>query len=327
MGKLIRILPIILAALFSGCENTIETINVSGEDEIMMNALMNVNEDVHIVYLSHGTGDDFKPYTSSGPVRCYVNGELSATAVHLPYYDLYFCRAYGFKANFKAGDKVKLTTEEGQSAEVTVPESPVISGVETSFLENKDNILRSIITLKTDLSDVPTSENYYSFNVKTEIYNGNALRDTTRNNNVTLYTDNEPLLKEYSSEGGDEKTFLEDYAKNKYHLFSDKSFAERSYTLNVGIYPYDCLWGYYYVNNDYVTEYEKAGAGIIIQVNSLSPETYRYIKATESSDFWNFEPVIFPQNVSGGLGFVSVENSAVWKIRLPDKTVPKTMLY
>ena len=54
MRKLMNILSsaVILTALGS-CENTIDTIKVSGEDEIMMNALMDVNDDVHIVYLSH----------------------------------------------------------------------------------------------------------------------------------------------------------------------------------------------------------------------------------------------------------------------------------
>ncbi len=315
-----------VAALSTGCENTLETIKVSGDDEIMMNALMDAGEDFHIVYLSHGLGTEFRPYASKGPVRCYVNGELATTAEPSPYYDLYFCKAYVFKAGFKAGDKVRLETEEGVSAEVRVPQSPEILGVDTTYFENGEDRLRSILSLRTRLQDVPDDENYYSFNVRAEIYRGESFRDTTRNR-AALYTDNEPLLKEYSSGKDDSKTFFDDYVKNKYHLFSDKSFAGKSYVMNVGIYPYDCLWGYYYEDKGNYTTYSKTGACIIVQVSSLSAETYRYIKASESSDFWHFEPVIFPQNVSGGLGFVSVANSAVWKIRLPDKMAPDPFYY
>ena len=323
MRKLMNILLFAaLAMLLAGCENTIDTIEVKGKDEIMMNALMNVNDDFHIVYLSHGQGDDFRPYTTKGPLECYVNGELAATATPKSYYDLYFCRAYTFKADFKAGDKVKLTIEEGLSAEVTVPESPQILSVDTTFFENSEYIHSSIFSLHTKLEDVPDEENYYSLNVNTEIYKGMILRDTTRDRNVTLYTDNEPLLKEYSSgDDKDNKTFFEDYVKNKYHLFTDKTFTDGSYVLNVGIYPYDCLWGYYYDAEDNGQGFTKVGASISVIVSSLQPETYRYIKAIESADFWHFEPVIFPQNVSGGLGFVSVDNSAVYKIRLPDRMV------
>ncbi len=313
---------VILTALGS-CENTIDTIKVSGEDEIMMNALMDVNDDVHIVYLSHGQGDDFRPYATKGELQCYVNGQLAATAKAKSYYDLYFCKAYVFNAGFKAGDKVKLTLEEGLSAEVTVPQSPQILDIDTSYFENPSNIHSSVFFLRTRLQDVPHEENYYSFNVNAEVYKGWNLRDTTHDRRVTLFTDNEPLLKEYSSGNDDNKTFFDDYVKNKYHLFTDKSFADNSYVLNVGIYPYDCLWGYYYIKENYMHGYDKGGAGVSVIVSSISPETYRYIKAIESSDFWHFEPVIFPQNVSGGLGFVSVANSTVWKIRFPDRMIPK----
>ena len=284
---------VILTALGS-CENTIDTIKVSGEDEIMMNALMDVNDDVHIVYLSHGQGDDFRPYATKGELQCYVNGQLAATAKAKSYYDLYFCKAYVFNAGFKAGDKVKLTLEEGLSAEVTVPQSPQILDIDTSYFENPSNIHSSVFFLRTRLQDVPHEENYYSFNVNAEV-----------------------------SGNDDNKTFFDDYVKNKYHLFTDKSFADNSYVLNVGIYPYDCLWGYYYIKENYMHGYDKGGAGVSVIVSSISPETYRYIKAIESSDFWHFEPVIFPQNVSGGLGFVSVANSTVWKIRFPDRMIPK----
>jgi hypothetical protein len=323
MRKLMNILySAALAMLIAGCENTIDTIEVSSEDVIMMNALMNVNDDVHIVYLSHGQSDDFHPYTTEGELKCYVNDTLAATATPKSYYDLYFCKAYTFKADFKAGDKVKLTIDEGLSAEVTVPECPEILSVDTTFFENTEYIHSSIYSLRTRLEDVLDDENYYSFNVNTEIYRGSVLQDTLKYRNVTLYTDNEPLLKEYSSgDDNDNKTFFDDYVKNKYHLFTDKTFTDGSYVLNVGIYPYDCLWGYFYDGTDYGQGYVRSGASAIVQVSSLSPEAYRYIKAAESADFWHLEPVIFPQNVSGGLGFVSVANSALWKIRFPDRMV------
>lgn len=313
-----------IVTVLGSCENTIDTIKVSGEDQIMMNALLDVNDDIHVVYLSHGQGDDFKPYSTQGQVKCYVNGDLAATAMPKSYYDLYFCKAYVFDADFKAGDKVKLSIDEGVSAEVTVPQSPEILDVDTSYFENTSNILSSIFFLRTELKDVPHDENYYSFNVNAEVYKGWNLRDTTRQRSVSLFTDNEPLLKEYSSGNDDSKTFFDDYVKNKYHLFTDKSFKDKSHVLNVGIYPYDCLWGYYdKERKDYGQGYDKAGASVSVIVSSISPDAYRYIKAIESSDFWHFEPVIFPQNVSGGLGFVSVSNSAVWKIRFPDRMILK----
>lgn len=318
---LIAVAVVLIAA---GCENTIEVIETGGEKLYVMNALLNAGDTTHFVYLSTSEGSNVNP-AREATIKCYVNGTLTDTAVERGSKSL--IAIYSFNAIFKEGDVVRLESSTGQSAETTVPKATVITKVDTLSFINATDKTQSTTQFKVGIRDIRNADNYYRILIDTRIEAHNKLGKnlgTRISKNVALNTDDEPLLSGgLHSRDEDDKGGLDFMSKNIYNLFSDKSFENGSYTLKVS----SGYWSFndYFIEDPYwTTDVNYYNTLVNVTILSMDRDTFRYIKTAESVEDNDMsmlaEPSIYPDNVSGGLGFVSVSMPAVFKIRMPEKT-------
>jgi hypothetical protein len=322
--------PLAAAVLLTaGCINTMDVIEAPDDETLIMNAMMTTGETNHIVYLTQSDGNSFRGINKA-PVKCYVNDVLVADAVRNSYYDTYHCSAYVFNAVFEPGDNVRIEVGDSLSAEAVVPEAPVIRKVTASMVDSPSGSSQSRMMLGVTVQDVPDVKNYYRIRLDgyTQTTIGGLSGDSP---DMYIYSDEEPLLKTYKTGDDDSEDLLEELNENKYNLFSDNSFSGESYTLKIGFYPYLDMSGYFFTDewaSSFGNMDGSASASVTVTIFSMSKDTFSYIKSCEAS--WNLEdmpfvdPMIFPQNVDGGNGYVSVSSAATYVLEFPEKSAPAT---
>lgn len=324
MKNFFIIIGILAVSVLSGisCTNDIEDFSEGQDTLLVMNSLMNSDDTTHSVYLSLSHGPSVSN-AHNGIVKCYVNGNLVATTNQYAYNETESCR-YDFDAIFKAGDVVKLVaSSHGKtvSSEVTVPEAIAgISKVDTAKVKSyDDNYWNYYEQFRITIDDQKNVKNYYRIAIVLE---KNVLGDDGKKYNAgsgecEVIGKDDPVLSggNVNSDGSD---FLTGNADNRYNIFTDKMFANGSYTMKANV-DYNALHSF--STSEYITgNYFNLKVKAHIKILTIPEKEFHYLKAraNDDGDFFSGEPVIFPENVKGGLGFVAVATPTVYTCTFPD---------
>lgn len=304
-------------------------------DVLLMNAQMCTSETTHTVWLSLCGPDKISP-AHDATVSCYVNNRLVNNTRTVEETDVQTLSSYkysrfeasGYKihAKFLPGDYVCIKADKGDlhcEAHIVVSKAPII-------LEANTNEFRDHFTVR--IRDLKDENNYYALSLirngyvvveETNPWTGLVPGDTTIRETevVKIDTHGEPLLNSGARTIANPGTTQESFFDNTENLFTDLLFRNEEYTMsfntNERFETRPRTWG----NGDIFTVYNSA----VIRISSLSLEEYNYLKGCEyvrsiegNSSF--SEEFVFPSNVDGGMGFVSVSSSTDYAIDFPPKT-------
>lgn len=332
MKKKILMILAALCAIMS-CENAVEDIEADNEPVFILNGLIDASSTSHLVHLSKGAGKNVNARYDA-VVRCYVNGEFVSEG-KLDAYGNVLSAPYRFEAVLKEGDVLRIETGDGIYAEAVVPETPVITKVDTTTFEPVKVEEEGIIKIRVTFNDIPDEESFYMADIeskKTISYMG-YIEDEVNESSHYLQSDNDPLLNGGGSDGdGDSDSIFNDilenlFTGNEFNVFSDNTFANMHYTLRTKV-PYSYLRdaAIYYRPYGYPYNYVYTESVARFKIFSIDKTTFRYIKSVSAlSTFGSYiftSPVILPCNVNGGIGYLGVMNPAVAQIDYPRKRIP-----
>jgi len=312
---------------------TEEVIKIGDDTPVpVMNAQLHVGDTLHRVFLNYSKLDRVEPL-SGAVVRVYVNDVLAATAEELEMEEFYYNAEYHFKADFKAGDRVRIDATHGTLhawSEVTVPASPTLLSVKTEKVvtgtEDHEYGYRYLVEVK----DIPGEDSYYRISMKKDVeiqtyYQDNPVPVVSQSDFHKVWVNNseEPVLSDgWMREPESEEDIMSLIStifmvENQYNIFTDEQFRDDTYTLKVRS---DNLT---YVAIDSAAERAVCTPTVHLKLYSMSFLEYRYLISLCNFDTMgaevNFisEPISLPSNVEGGIGFVSVDASAEYDIEMP----------
>ena len=328
MKKIIIISSILLTiSLLSGtsCTNVIEDFSKGQDTLLVMNALMQSDDSVHAAYLSLSHGPSVSP-EPKGTVECYINGDLAATAT-CSSDEIGAAGKYCFKAVFKPGDEIMLKAVSGNRqtvAKVTVPQpGATISKTDTAKIRTYSNGgWNDYEQFKVTVNDGKGTRDYYrmALFLEKKLFDENG-QEIAINNGYAEYDldgSGDPVLSEGKIADSDNEDIFDGSPVNTYNIFTDQMFADGSYSIKANT-PYGNLISY---SSDavFTEDYCLLSVTAYVKIYSISEKEFHYLKArsADDGDFISGEPVIFPTNVEGGLGFVGIASPAVCKIEFPD---------
>lgn len=347
-------------ALLASC--TRELTDQLGEiqPQLNMNAQLKVGDSLHIVHLCLSTDKTLLPIQSAS-VRCLVNGKPVATAVkvdgdryEVPQVEQYFMSyfsfapsklrqsSYGFEADFREGDKVRIEAEADGHAvwsEVIVPKAPEFEVADTSYAVDPDSyyesqgkkIYNKLMKIRLKGRDNIDGPNHYRLwgTLKSDdlVYLREFNRDpdeipevkTDRvmyETGIRIRWKNDPILNDGAPA---EDLDLFGAGQNIYNAFSDNLFSDGSFELNVMV-PKSQLeyidekifWGEdgkTLVPVDSIFAVKK----LEICLSAISEQDYHQLKSLNikanviDEGLFFTEPITFPDNVEGGVGLISIE--------------------
>lgn len=296
--KIFILLVVSAVALFS-CEKYIPVDLPGPEKLLQVNALMTTGDTLHFVYAGISTHKEVTRL-ESGRMECWVNGRLVATSDTLERASkAYTQNVFRFKADFKAGDEIRIVVEsDGMRAEATTvaPDAPILAGVDTVHLKKKTSKgeYYKTLGLGVHVKDNPDEKNYYMLQVWR--FGGSY------NSQLEIDNSSEPLLNSgLNTDYNGGASSSDNYFSNGYNIFTDKGFEGGSHIFRISLSS-----GF--------------SSGVTVRLLALDRKTYNYINAVwfEQADISSltfFTPKPYPTNVTGdGLGLVSVMTSADFKI-------------
>lgn len=333
------LLLLLLVHLLAACTNDIEVLPNNEPQKLIINALMNASRTDNAIFLAL-SGYRHPEVVKNGVIHLYINGELSETVTECTHHSLdkyeweYMDYFYRINSRFKAGDHVRIEvqTKDGKykaDAETTVYDPIEIDKVDTIINNNSSTeFMESLyngqytkwkIQLKTPDNG---QTQYYRVNIKHN-FTYHLLNRETRQDSIVACTQwgcsgyydtalmdgrpgtpnhNDPILDFIPS------------IDNTYNVFSDIFFTDNQYTMTLDSYFSFSLNGELY-------EIKKITGNAIIQYYAISSNEYQYLRAAssytnnDSSDLLAI-PVIFPNNIKGGIGIFAIENPTESTIHL-----------
>lgn len=331
--KIYTILAAVLLAV--SCENTVEKIwSDQNEAMLVVNAQMFQDQHNHRVFVNCSEGGSTSQIRDAA-VTCSINGGAAITALPvIREKELYYGEiaeefyGYSFDADLNPGDEIAIAVrwkDLSASAKVKVPESAatitaidtmkVVLAEENSYTGGNSRTTRQYnITVK----DKAGEKNYYMLRAEEIFYRFDASGQMVASVSCKgdFDADYDRILHPLES------SIVEDYlgSDNRYQLFNDEMFADASCTLKI-------MDAYYYAYLDdafqFFEQFEEGDSYAmdrIFKIYTLTFDEYLYLKALGSNDLdleFMTEPVIYPENVTGGLGFVTVLTPSSWTISFP----------
>ncbi len=328
MGKYLSILFIVLSALFSACENELPYQERPQEPQLLMNAFLEVGKEENEVKLFMIKPNiDATTSVTNGSVIVYVNGEKTETVEVDPYSNWGLCT---LKSQFRPGDRVRLeaTAEDGEyqaNAEVEFPQ-PIEEMIRVDTLHTQLKGLygmQDCMRYRIAIHDRPGEKNYYRLIIQENTYRTSLEDGVTYGPFVSepdIINQEDIVLTDghLTTADDDEFGILDMTIRNVRNIFTDSRFTNGPYTLNVYTsYPYFHDWG----SEDYKKHIR---FDVVVRLQCITEAQYRYMRAMNclDSDDYNetfMEPVIVPQNVSGGLGFVGASSEQQVTLRMLDR--------
>ncbi|MCR5352055.1 MAG: DUF4249 domain-containing protein [Bacteroidales bacterium] len=321
--------------------------NDDGMGEVLiMNAQISTADTSHVVWLGYGTQDRVSAVLD-GVVSCYVNGELIATTDQVDETVentsnlfsgevLASVAAYRFDARFSPGDHVSILALAGnhrcQASQDVLP-APIILNGHASRCETVSDQQFGTYRLELRLQDQKDVLNYHYLKLYLKSYMlvevsindehypwapkvGDIL--DRKESETRVISTGEPLLNSGASTLGSQGSSQDSYFDNTTNLFTDLLFRDGEYTMHIYIdeklpqTPSMILGGETYL------AYHSA----VVRLFNAPKEEYRYLtgyqfeKSVESSSYFT-EDFVFPDNVEGGIGFVSINTAADYEIAFP----------
>ena len=313
---------------------------------LIMNAQISTADTSHVVWLGYGTQDRISAVLD-GVVSCYVNGELIAktdqvdetvenTSTLFSGELLASVAAYRFDARFAPGDHVSIRAEAGkhhcQADQEVLPE-PVILDGHASRCESISDQQFGTYRIELRLQDQKDVLNYHYLKLYLKSHmlvevsiNGEGCPWAPKVGDILDYTEKEtgvistgePLLNSGASTLGSLGSSQDSFFDNTTNLFTDLLFRNGEYAMHLFTNerlphtPSEILGGETYL------AYHSA----VVRVFNVPKEEYRYLtgyqfeKSAESGTYFT-EDFVFPNNVEGGIGFVSINTAADYEIALP----------
>lgn len=330
MNKNPFILLLLGILLFSACENEIPFNDKYQKPQLLMNAMLEAEKEGNEVQL-YIIDSEKMTLVSNGSVTVYVNGEkkeVSESKIVLwnSTDSMKVCR---LRTVFHPGDRVRLeaTAEDGRFnawAEVEIPR-PIEKIIRVDTLLTRLKIgyyMQDCMRYRITIDDLPDEKNYYQLAIQEKSYTVDlqtGIRDSTpfESSYTEIINQEDIVLTDGHLTTADDEEFgiLDMTIQNVRNIFTDSRFEDGSYTLNVYTYFYD-----------YKNRYEKVHIQTdgVIHILSINKADYRYMRAMNCLDSENYndtfmEPVIVPQNVEGGLGFVGASAECQTKIQILDR--------
>lgn len=322
--------------LLTSCTNEIGPIPNDEPQKLIINALLNAGKTENAVYLHLSDYSQPKP-VKNGVIRLYINGELSETINECIYqpedenYEDYKDFFYPVHSHFKTGDRVRIEAgaTDGRfnaEAETTVYEPLQIVKLDTLHINDTPSSgfngwwqTRLNIKLKTRRYD---HTQYYRIQLKQDYTFYLTNRETQKDSLVTTtlwgirYYDDTALMdgKPGNMSNLDPDIDINPIQENYYQVFSDAYFTNQEYTMTVDA-PKSTYW-------DTVNyEIRKTTCHATLQFYAISSNEYRYLRAAGAyNDHDNSNPlespIIFPNNIKGGIGIFAVENPTEYKFEM-----------
>ncbi len=300
------ILSILLSASLLSCENTIELTDDDFEPRLSLTFLgSDGGESTQRFFVSEVyRGEDVR-LIEDAKIELYVNEKLSQTITKSSPLDLKNESSrpennpYMIKRDFKAGDKLRFVVSHPDypkaEANVIIPQRPIFTAeikdvVRESCSASNTYLPEEQLQIRVKLKDVPNQEDYYRLKIhlKTPL--------EAKGLETTIAYKEDLILMEGKPESKKEKKkvpiFSESY-ENEFLVFSDKLFKDKEGEITVYTFrPKLCK--------------------VYVTIEHLERKSYRYLQAItklseESNPF--VTPTVFPTNVKGGVGIVSVAGS------------------
>ena len=315
------------------CERTVEEIwSNDNEAMLVLNAQFRQDAKRHRVFLHCSSGGS-SDVVKDAEVTVSVNGATPVNGVPLAYtediyggYTVDYFDGYEVAVDLAPGDKIDVRAKWQTltaSASIEVPAaSGVISAVDTGMIfipaGGEDGHDYRSRQYNIAVQDRAGEKNYYLLVMEDTFYRispeGKKLSAITVKGSFDSSSD--PLLHPM------ETSLLEELIgdDNRYNIFTDESFDGTFCTLKV----MDNVFGYYdetWVEFwDPFQEGDSYSLDRAIKVYTLPFEEYIYLKsimAANSDLEFMTEPVIYAENVTGGLGFVTAITPSVYTISFP----------
>lgn len=324
---------IMAAALLAACENPLEYKPANVHDELIMNALLTVDEDWHKVYVavSH---TEYVSQVKSGELRCYVNGTLAASTSTLEdllnYSEEKYGRYFRFQAPFKAGDKVRIEIDaDGKYSawnEQVVPDLPTVTKVDTVSVYQRSewgsvsDCYRFDIGLRDSDAEADNFFRLDIINYSDQVFykDGVEIARDSDGQSCSIFTEDDPILNEGHFNSGD--LMFEIGATNEYGIVTDNMFSGTTATLR----PIVSKGSFGPVSYVEGAEEVEADVQAIVKVYGISKQAYYYFKALNmlrgGGGDLALEDVQIPDNIEGGIGFIVISNPVIHKFSLWKKT-------
>lgn len=330
----------IIAGLFllASCETLLVPDPVGPERQIALQArLLTVDtlHTVHAVYSKYESLEEAKDLT----IACYVNGECVAVtseseAETAEYKTSVPWRSYKFKAEIHPGDSVRIEATgptEWATASVKAPDAPPAPEVSMELIPSTfDSYYQHKYRFQIHVEDQPGKRNWYrlatlcrqvhnEYRVKSSYYYPVSeegwfnILDRT----IVIPVDNS-MDSFLNPEERVVDKWNKDYLANEYNFFTDELFEDGAVdlTLEANVYHY--------------TRIENASLGFYgefsyrtifyayFDLQNLSREDYLNSRMLEMENLsltgvgWVddlfLQDIVFPDNVEGGIGFVTVRS-------------------
>lgn len=335
-------LLLLFTALWTACTNEIGTIPNDEPKKLIINAILNAANTENAIYLNlsdYSTPDIVK----DGTIRLYVNGELTETINEckqrsreeiIPMYTEFY---YPVNTRFQIGDRIRIEaeTKDGRykaEAETGVYEPLKIVSLDTMHISyappsvtgsNYPGWLNEYTRLKVKLEAPASNERQYHRVQLQQDYTYYLVNKETQKDSIvnatywgcTYYYDTALMDgKPGNPTNTDSSIDFIPSQENYYQVFSDIFFTDRQYTMTLDVFT-----SYYWDTETY--DIRKTTCYATLQFSSISGNEYRYLRAVSaygdhdrSNPLEN--PIIFPNNIKGGIGIFAVENATEYKFEI-----------
>ena len=326
--KMKKIYLVIACFLPLSCETALFPDPVGPEREIALQARILTTDTLHTVHAAYSTHDSLEP-AEDLTVACYVNGACVAVATDSEaetdeWKNETTWRAYRLRADIQPGDSVRIEAT-GRDGTAIVPvvsvekiarkdgggfDDPVYRfRIRVDDLSRQRNWYR-MVTLGRQVVDEYRPEGHPLYNWKEE---GGWFRVLDKTIDIQADNTKDPFL---NPDGRAADSRNPDYLANQYNMFSDELFEDGTVNLTLEARVRD----YFKIDNlaTYsICSYRRSIAALF-DLQSLSREDYlnsrmlemRYFSLTGVPyvDGLLSEDIVPPDNVEGGIGFVTVRS-------------------
>lgn len=352
-----RILPIfLLLAVLTACDRELPFPATEGE-LIVLNALLSTDEPEHIVHLAVSSPESGNRPLTDAQVLCTVGDgpavratEISSTS------SLQKSAQYSFEAQIRPGDRVRIEVAGAglrAVAQTVAPQAPLPATADTLTRDGRMHFtlhvqgrpdradywqLRLAIRKQYRIDYYWRDRNPYPEDEHFEFTPGMYINtsESASEQELPLDPGEDPILNDgytpqavidryYNTNAG----FLFEFSPvNKTRIFTDHRFAGDGADVQFSTDATPLLNSEYGQARDWMIRYHyHCTRTLTVRLLALDEAAYAYLGAInreKSRNGFNYllvEPVIFPTNVEGGLGFLSVASATPLELALPETDI------
>lgn len=331
-------IPFAALFLLAACEEEIDLQIGNDAPVLLMNAQLRTDDTLHAVVLNRSLLSRLELLDGAN-VTVTVNGTERIAATPREKNGYYNGSLYCFRADFKAGDHVRIDAVHGEEhafAEVDFPEPATIVSVDTVRTEMPGYYGYWSYQFRTRIRDIAGIDNYYRVTMERlaayELETGDAgermhWEDQER---TGFDASSDPIISDgIMASSGSDDLFGDLMPGNAYCAFTDRLFRDGDCTLRVEA-PLGSFVSYYTPFSYPVRERHFYA---VVKLYTMSLYQYRYLRAIDNFEAFGYEmsflvePTSLPSNVKGGIGFVSAETCAEARILMPASLIPDEPRY